>query len=181
MAKACIICAKEVQAGKPVSDDAVIKAIRAVKQRLGIAKNNVLVVCPQCEDGYRKRRGEYEKKLVQYVVISAVVLLIFILLPIFTTGFSLWSLVIGLVFAAGVMMLSVFSHCPKAEGLSPAPRAKQGAAQAGSQAGAARAANVPSQAAMHGAQAAKASSQAAKAGRAGAAKAKPSSKKKGRK
>jgi hypothetical protein len=113
MAKACIICAKTVPHGFAVEDDMVISGIRAIKQKLGIAKNNELVVCPDCVEEYKKKRGEYEKRLVQHVVIASVVLLVFVLLPIFTTGFSLWAVVLGVVFAAGVMLLSVFAHCPK--------------------------------------------------------------------
>ncbi|MFA6490200.1 MAG: hypothetical protein WCT52_06025 [Candidatus Micrarchaeia archaeon] len=113
MAKACIICAKIVPHGVPVEDDLVISGIRAIKQKLGIAKNNELVVCPACTEEYKKKRGEYEKKLVQHVVIASILLLVFILLPIFTKGFSLWAVVMGVVFAAGVMLLSVFSHCPR--------------------------------------------------------------------
>ena len=119
MAKACIVCAKNVQKGLAVEDDLVISSIRAVKRKLGIAKNNELVVCPDCVEAYRKKRGEYEKRLVQYVVIASVVLLVFVLLPIFTTGFSLWAAFLGVVFAAGVMLLSVFSHCPRVLGLEP--------------------------------------------------------------
>lgn len=125
MAKACIICAKTVTQGRRVEDDMVISSIRAVKQKLGIAKNNELVVCHDCFDAYRKRRGEYEKRLVQHIIIASVILLIFVLLPLFTTGFSLWSVVLGIIFAAGVMLLSVFAHCPKAD--VPAEAGAQGA------------------------------------------------------
>ena len=130
MAKACIICAKTVAQGRPVEDDAVISGIRAVKQKLGIAKNNELVVCPGCIEAYKKRRGEYEKRLVQHVVIAAIVFLVFAFLPLFTTGFSLWSLLLGVIFAAGVLLLSVFSHCPKMK-----ETAQEKAASEASQAG----------------------------------------------
>ena len=101
MAKACIICSKTVPKGLAAEDDLVIRTIRAIKQKLGIAKNNELVVCPDCVETYRKKRGDYEKRLVQHVVIASVVLLVFVLLPIFTTGFSLWAVVLGLITAPG--------------------------------------------------------------------------------
>lgn len=113
MAKACIICAKEVPRGKMVQDDWVITAIRAVKRKLGIARNNTLVVCEGCMEEYKKKRSAYEKRLIQHIVIGAVVLIIFILLPLFAGGFSLWSVLLGLLFAAGVLALSAFNHCPK--------------------------------------------------------------------
>lgn len=131
MAKACIICAKIVPHGLAVEDDLVIQGIRAVKQRLGIAKNNELVVCPGCTEEYKKKRGEYEKRLVQHVVIASVVLLVFVMLPIFTSGFSLWSVVIGVVFASGVLLLSVFAHCPKIAGAAAAKAEKPQSAAKG--------------------------------------------------
>jgi len=103
-------------------DDFVISAIRAVKQKLKVAKNNTLMVCPSCMEPYAKKRGEYEKRLVQHTVIAALLLAIFIFLPIFTSGFSLWSVLMGLVTAAIVLGLSVVSHCPKIEGLDAAAR-----------------------------------------------------------
>lgn len=113
MARVCIICTKEAQRGQKVEDDFVIRIIRRAKQQLRIAKNNELVVCEGCMEAYRKRREGYEKNLVMHVVLAAVVLIIFAVLPIFTTGFSLPALLLGVALAGMIVALSVFSHCPK--------------------------------------------------------------------
>lgn len=112
MAKVCIICYQE-KGGEAVLDDAVIRAIRGMKQRLGMAKNNTLVVCGGCMEAYRKKRQKYERDLVMHVVLAGVVVVVFVLAPILTSGFSLASLVLGLVLAGLIVGLSVFSHCPK--------------------------------------------------------------------
>ena len=113
MARVCIICTKETQKGQRVEDDFVIRIIRRAKRSLRIAKNNELVVCESCMEAYRKRRENYEKNLVMHVVLAAVVLIIFAVLPIFTTGFSLPALLLGIVLGGMIVALSVFSHCPK--------------------------------------------------------------------
>jgi hypothetical protein len=112
MAKVCIICYQE-KSGTPVLDDAVIRAIRGMKQRLNTAKNNTRVVCPGCMENYKKKRQKYERDLVMHVVLAGVVLVVFVLAPVFTSGFSLAAVVLGLLLAALIIALSVFSHCPK--------------------------------------------------------------------
>lgn len=119
MAKVCIICYQE-KSGTPVLDDAVIRAIRGMKQRLNVAKNNTLVVCEGCMEAYRKKRQKYERDLVMHVVLAGVVLVVFVLAPIFTSGFSLAAVVLGVLLAALIVALSVFSHCPKIAA-APAP------------------------------------------------------------
>jgi len=112
MATICIICYNEKE-GKDIEDDVVILAIRKAKNAIGIAKNNRLVVCPGCMEVYKQKRGKYERDLVIHAIIGGLVLLLFVLLPIFTTGFSITSLLLGLLLFALIMALSIFSHCPK--------------------------------------------------------------------
>ncbi|MCX8197596.1 MAG: hypothetical protein N3F07_00140 [Candidatus Micrarchaeota archaeon] len=114
MAKVCIICEKEAAQGLVVEDDAVIIAIRKVKNMLGVAKNNQLMVCDLCAESYKRKRESYERNIVIHTIIAALVLLAFILLPLFTSGFSIWSLVMGVVLAGVIMGFSLFSHVPKA-------------------------------------------------------------------
>ena len=47
MAEVCIMCHAE-RTGEPIADTSVIRAIRSVKERLKMASNNTLVVCPDC-------------------------------------------------------------------------------------------------------------------------------------
>lgn len=126
MAKVCIICYKEKD-GTPVQDDFVIRFIRGIKQRLNMAKNSTLVVCPDCMAAYRERRKKYEGTLMQHLVIGGIVLVVFVLAPIFTSGFSITAVVLGVVLAALVVGLTLFSHCPKiADKAEPAAKQKKG-------------------------------------------------------
>ena len=144
MAKVCIICLKEVAFGYPVEDDVVIRAIRAAKRRLNIAKNNELAVCEGCLEAYRQKRKKYERDLAIHVVIAAVVLLVFAILPIATTGFSPWSILLGFALALLLIALSVFSHCPRVAGLDASTKSPAGGpAHEGPQAAVSRQSPVP--------------------------------------
>lgn len=113
MAKVCIVCEKEME-GYPVEDDAVIHAIRKIKRKFNVAKNNELVVCENCLPEHKKKREKFEKNLVMHVVIAAVVLIIFFFVSIFSpSGISLSGIFLGMVLAALVVGMSVFNHWPK--------------------------------------------------------------------
>ncbi|VVC01365.1 Uncharacterised protein [uncultured archaeon] len=113
MAKVCIVCEKE-KSGYPVEDDAVIHAIRRVKQAFKVARNNELVVCEDCLEEHRKKRQKYEKNLVMHVVIAAIVLIIFFFVSVFSpSGISFTGILLGILLAALVVGLSVFNHWPK--------------------------------------------------------------------
>ncbi len=113
MTKICIVCEKEME-GYRVEDDAVIHAIRGIKQKLNVAKNNELVVCVPCLPEHKKKREKFEKNLVMHVVIAAVVLIIFFFVSVFSpSGISLSGIFLGVVLAALVVGMSVFNHWPK--------------------------------------------------------------------
>lgn len=115
MAKVCIVCSKEVAGGYKVEDDFVIRAIRKLKRYLGVARNNELYVCEGCVEEYRKKRSKYERELVTHAVLASIVLIVMVVLPIFTSGFSLMAVALGLLLAAIIMAFSIFSHRPKIE------------------------------------------------------------------
>ncbi|MCX6772375.1 MAG: hypothetical protein NTV88_01230 [Candidatus Micrarchaeota archaeon] len=112
MAKYCVVCFKEKD-GYKVYDDFVIRTIRGIKKRLGIAKNNSLVVCKDCLEEHRKKRKAYEKTLIIHIVLAGVVLVAFVLLPILTSGFSITAIALGIFLAALIVGMAVFSHHPK--------------------------------------------------------------------
>jgi len=129
MAKYCVVCFKEKD-GYKVYDDFVIRTIRGIKQKLGIAKNNSLVVCKDCFEEHRKKRKAYEKTLIIHIVLAGVVLVAFVLLPILTSGFSITAIALGIFLAALIVGMAVFSHHPKLadevkEGASEAPQQKE--------------------------------------------------------
>jgi len=120
MAKVCIVCSKEVAGGHKVEDDSVIRAIRKIKRQFGVARNNELYVCEGCMEEYKKKRGKYERDLVIHAVLAAIVLIMMVVLPIFTSGFSLTAIVLGVLLAAIIMAFSLFSHWPKIADGGPA-------------------------------------------------------------
>lgn len=131
MAKVCIICQQET-AGAKVADDIVIRGIRRAKQALGIAKNNELVVCRNDMEAYVKKRRSYERNLAVYMAIAGIVLVLLVFVPIFTTGFSAYAVLLGMLFAALLVLLPVVtSHTPALEGaVQIAEKATAAAAQA---------------------------------------------------
>ena len=113
MAKVCIICSQEVKSGHAVADDAVIRLIRRAKQSLRIAKNNELVVCEKDLEAHKKKRQGYERNLAVYMVIAGIVLVLLVFLPIFTTGFSVQAVLVGVLFAALLVFMPILtSHTP---------------------------------------------------------------------
>ena len=121
MARVCIICQQET-AGAKVEDDLVIRSIRRAKQALHIAKNNELVVCRNDMEAYRKKRQSYERNLAVYMVIAGIVFVLLVFVPIFTTGFSLSATLLGILFAALLVLLPVMtSHTPALEAGMAAP------------------------------------------------------------
>jgi len=136
MAKVCIICSQEVPRGHAVADDSVIRFIRWAKRSLNIAKNNELVVCEKDLDAHMKKRQGYERNLALYMVIAGIVLVLLVFLPIFTTGFSAYAVLAGLLFAALLVGMPVItSHTPalvgamKAQGIAPTGKKPSGARQ----------------------------------------------------
>ncbi|MCX6770517.1 MAG: hypothetical protein NTX79_00520 [Candidatus Micrarchaeota archaeon] len=116
MAKVCIICSQEVKQGHAVADDAVIRSIRRAKRYLRIAKNNELVVCENDLEAHRKKRQAYERNLAVYMVVAGIVLVLLVFLPVFTTGFSAYAVLVGLLFAAILVFMPVLtSHTPALE------------------------------------------------------------------
>jgi hypothetical protein len=117
MARVCIICGNEVKSGAAVADDLVIRSIRRAKQALHMARNNELVVCGPDLEAHRKKRQGYERNLAIYIVIAGIVLVFLVVVPIFTTGFSPYSFLLGLLLASLLIVLPVVtSHTPALEG-----------------------------------------------------------------
>lgn len=135
MAKVCIICEKEVGSGYSVIDDPVIKSMRAVKQATRTAKNNTLMVCGDCVEGYQKKRANFEKTFATYLVIAAIFVMALVMFPLLTTGFSLSALLLGLVFGAFILAIPILSsYSPRVEGLEPGA-AKTGGKSKGAEEG----------------------------------------------
>ncbi|RLG19625.1 hypothetical protein DRN67_02220 [Candidatus Micrarchaeota archaeon] len=105
----CIICQKEKK-GYPVRDDLFITTVRSLKQKLGIATNNVLVVCNDCSTEHKKRRSAFEKKILQYAAIGAVLGLIFLVI-----SRSLQGLVMAILLVLFMAALALVQYHPASE------------------------------------------------------------------
>jgi len=131
----CIVCEAD-KGGFPITDDAVIASIRAVKKKLNMAKGNTLVVCNSCVEPYKKKRSDFEKALVQYGLLGAFLLLLLVAVPLFIGGnFNFATVATALLLALLIFAFSIFRYYPAADltgYVAPAPPDQQ--AQAPSQA-----------------------------------------------
>jgi len=109
--RVCIICQKERE-GQRVRDDLFIRTVRSLKRRLGIATNNVLVVCRDCVPEHRQRRSAFERKLLQYGAFGAAIGLILLVL-----SRSLQGLAMGLLLGAFVASLALFQYHPSSDAM----------------------------------------------------------------
>ena len=114
MAQICIICSKEAQ-GIPVEDTQVIKAIRALKQKFGIASNNKLVVCAESMEEYKKRRKSFEGKLLFHSVAALFLVAVSVLLPLFGGRFEIAGFFMVLLLAIFLVGLALLSYVPPLE------------------------------------------------------------------
>ncbi len=117
MAKVCVICEKEVNAGERaflVKEDAVIKVIRRLKQALKIAKNNTLMVHEACLEQYTLRRKQFERRML-FVIIFAVVTivglnLLQLMAGIFSLNILLFSIILPLF---PLVLVLITTYCPE--------------------------------------------------------------------
>ncbi len=113
MVKVCIICANETFDGELIQDTQIIKAIRTLKQKLKMASNNQLAVCPAHLEDFVKRRKSFEKKVLFHVGLSALIVFISVLLPLMTSrSIELMSVFLVLILALFLSALSLLSYVP---------------------------------------------------------------------
>jgi len=107
---ACVICSKENVQGALVIEDVIIRIIRAIKSRFGIAKGYKLVVCNDCEKEYEKRRKTFERNLILYGGLGVVIALILMFI-----NFSIGSFLSGLLLFLVLIIFALFKYVPKIE------------------------------------------------------------------
>ncbi|MFH1095393.1 MAG: hypothetical protein V1728_04205 [Candidatus Micrarchaeota archaeon] len=122
MATVCIMCHQTVGNGLSVQDTQVIRTIRGIKERLGAATGNVLVVCPACLPVHAKKRKIFEGKVIQHVIIGALVLLVLAGLPLLAGQFSILGFLFGIAIAVLVVGLCLVDYIPPLEDLEGAAR-----------------------------------------------------------
>lgn len=119
MASVCVECGGEKK-GYMVREDAVIRGIRRVKKMLGIAKNNILVVCAECAAVRKEKRERFEKRFVQHGAVAVIVFLLFVLVPVFSGARwgvieLLTSALLAALVGGAILLLTLFGYSPAFE------------------------------------------------------------------
>ncbi len=111
----CIVCQKDVE-GKsavPVKDDAIIRSIRKVKSAFNIAQNNELYVCEDDIPVHDKRRKEFERSLVLFGVLAAVVVILLVLTIIMSGRFDIFAFISAILIGLFILLFAiVFKYAP---------------------------------------------------------------------
>ncbi len=117
MVKVCIVGKEQVKSGYPIKEDAVIKLVRAFKEKLKISTGNELVVCEKHLEEAKKKRKEFEGSVIKLVALVSVIAVIAIVLAILNNTFNLLPATFALLFLLGLLMvvLSLFKYYPAVE------------------------------------------------------------------
>lgn len=131
--KICVSCEADVEGKRAlkIKEDRVIKAVRALKKALNIAKNNELYVCEACLPKHKEKRQSFEKSVLFGTVIAVVLLVILLGMLLLSGRFDPWAIVSVFVICGFILALPFFRYAPGVEGdlpqqapatLTPAPR-----------------------------------------------------------
>jgi L-asparagine transporter-like permease len=105
----CIVCKKEKK-GVKVEDDLYLEAIRKIKTRLNIARNNILVVCKDCLPKAQEKRRRFERTIMTWGVLAT---LLFVLLVLMSP--TLQSIFLALIAGVFLILFSLISYFPRVE------------------------------------------------------------------
>jgi hypothetical protein len=104
----CIICG-EPKNGLEVSEDWVIKTIRAFKKNVTKnEKNYRLVVCKECYPKYAKSRSGFNKRRAIYLTLG----IAFGIMAVIASSFRPASFLIAIIVICVMYLLSLFSYMP---------------------------------------------------------------------
>jgi hypothetical protein len=113
--KICIVCQKDME-GKPtvpVRDDAIIRSIRKVKQSLNMAQNNELCVCEDDVPAHEKRRKEFERSLVLFGVLAAMVVILLVATLLLSGRFDIVAFLSAVLIGVFILLFAiVFKYAP---------------------------------------------------------------------
>ena len=103
----CLVCKQEKQ-GLPVMDDQVIRLIRRIKSRLGVARGNVLVVCEDDVEKALAKRSRFER----YVMLLALLGAVMLVLALLGAKSLLAGITVGMLSAGFVVALALLIYYP---------------------------------------------------------------------
>lgn len=108
----CIICGNDSD-GALVADTHVIRAIRALKKKFGVAQNNTLVVCKNCEPVHAQKRKKFEGNWAMNAVLIAAIVFFVGILPVFVgAAFSPAALLLSIALGIFIGLLSLVFYVP---------------------------------------------------------------------
>jgi predicted nucleic acid-binding Zn ribbon protein len=116
--KVCIVCQKDISGKNAVTvkEDSIIRAIRTFKQFFHIAANNELYVCSDDIQVHEKRRGEFERSMIFFGVLSALVVIVLIGTLLLSGRFDIFAFISAIVRGVFILLLSVvFKYSPALE------------------------------------------------------------------
>ncbi|MBD3397674.1 hypothetical protein GF412_00880 [Candidatus Micrarchaeota archaeon] len=119
MARMCIVSREQVEPGEgtPIKEDAIIRTIRNIKEKLGILQNNKLVVSDEKLEEYKKKRSKFEKMAVIHITVAAILVLLLVLGPILLGApFNIVSIFFALLLGLMVAALALLSYVPALQG-----------------------------------------------------------------
>lgn len=114
MEKVCIICT-EKKDGYPIEDTQIIRLIRKVKRKFSIAQNNKLVVCKEHLEDYKKKRQDFEKRVIVNGILGALFFAIAFFIPLLSGRLDITSFFVALVLTGFLMLLSLLIYIPPLE------------------------------------------------------------------
>lgn len=132
MSKVCVDCQQDV-AGKraiKVREDRVIRLIRSVKRLLKISKENELYICENCFAKHEERRKSFEKTMLVFAVVAALIIILMVFTIILSGRIELWAIASGVLIIVLLALFSViFKYVPAVEGtdMVPIPAEAKGA------------------------------------------------------
>ena len=119
MARVCVDCQNEV-AGKRavrIKEDRIILMLRAVKRALKISRENELYVCEECLAKHEKRRKSFEKTMLIFAVVAALIIVLMVFTIILSGRLELWAILSGILIIALLAVFSViFKYVPATQG-----------------------------------------------------------------
>ncbi len=122
MSKVCVDCQQEVAGKKAVKvkEDRTIRMLRSIKKFLRIAKGNQLYVCENCLEDHLNKRKSFEKTMLIFSAIAALILVILLFAILLSGRFEIWTAVSALLIVAFLFLFSIiFKYVPAVENITP--------------------------------------------------------------
>ncbi|NYZ74077.1 hypothetical protein H0O00_02960 [Candidatus Micrarchaeota archaeon] len=115
--KMCVSCQADVEdkTAFPIKEDRIIRGLRAIKMRLGIAQMNKLFVCESCVPKHAERRRSFERTMLFASVFAGFVVLLLLYSTISSGRFDAWVVISAFVVALFALLLSLFRYAPAIE------------------------------------------------------------------